>query len=163
MTRVIRQRLSHHWKKPVVADSTQCSRGCIYRTRLAYLVTSFMVLELKMMNNSTVGHAGQFGNKINLAGSDGLEGLNFDNKLQQILSPPMWYTVQAVVWITTAGICLCARLICRCKFLRYSKKSSTFALGVYPGFRPTEQCLLLAETARRVASLHHPARGVMYL
>ena len=65
----------------------------LFRTRFAYLVTSFTVLVLKITNNSTVGHTEHFGNKFYSAGSEGFEGFNFDNnKLQRIFSPLLWYT-----------------------------------------------------------------------
>ena len=39
-----------------------------------------------------------FDNELNLAGSESLEGLKFDNiKPQQIVPSFLWYTVQAVV------------------------------------------------------------------
>ena len=58
-------------------------------------------------NNSIVGHAGQFDNKINLVGSEVLEGMKVDNFwLQEIASPSQCSTVQAVVSVTTSGTSL---------------------------------------------------------
>ena len=96
MIKNCRQRLFYHFEEPVVAVSSKSSRACIYSTRLAYLVISVTVLQPAILSNSSVGHARQCGNKINLAFSQGLKNLNLDNNFfQRILFPPLWYSVQA--------------------------------------------------------------------
>ena len=94
MIKNCRQRLFYHYEERVVAVSSQSSRGCICSTHLASLVISVTVLQPAVLSNSSVGHAREFGNKICLAGSEGLKGLNFDNIIQRILFPPLWYTAR---------------------------------------------------------------------
>ena len=50
-----RQRLFYHCEEPVVAVSSQSSRGCIYSTHLANLVISVTFLQPAILSNSSVG------------------------------------------------------------------------------------------------------------
>ena len=57
MIKNCRQRLFYRCEEPVVAVSSQSSRGCIYSTRLAHLVISVTVLQPAILSNSSVGHS----------------------------------------------------------------------------------------------------------